>query len=586
MVAHRLSGGVGLDLRAKTALTLGTCVIALVSVLYWVLGARNTAEFMQLEREDMQRNLKRAVNAIRADLDALETLTLDWAVWDAAHDFLLGRNPAFEDASLNPTALGLIRVERIVMQDNFGIMQAGRERTPVGNYQSLSGFHSDFTDINRWLWKRNAQFIVTGGLIVLDGKLFYVTSSPVIPSSKIRPPSGRLTMSRALDETAISRLAEITQLQFNIYTGDRSKLDAESLEAVKELDAGATESIRILNEEQAVGFRLISDPQKEPPLYVRAVFPREIYREGQEANQRLLVSLVASGLAFFALAMLLLELGLLNRLTLLARELAGIAATGEVASRVGVRGRDELARVAQHVNNGLERIQQTQERSLRFETELERVKRLELEVLVGERTAALGATQLEMFERLAMVAEFRDDETGQHTQRVGEMAAAIGERLGLPDDDVKRLRFAARLHDIGKIAIPDSVLLKPGKLTDSEWQLMKTHAAVGAQMLEYSSSPVLKMACELALTHHERWDGKGYPSGMSGEDIPLTGRIVAVADVVDALLSPRPYKPAWTLADTIEEIRSGSGNRFDPRVVQAFLMVIEGDPENKLTNPA
>ena len=575
-----------MGLRAKTAWILGLCVIVLVALLYAILAARNTAEFAQLEREEIKRNLTRATNTIRADLDALETTTLDWSVWDDAYEFLRKPNPIFENSNLNTTKLGLIKLEKIFFQDNFDRLIAGLQRTPVSNFQAFGGRTQDFTDLQRWLWRRNAQFIVTGGLLVNDGQLYLAASSPVIPSSRVKAPAGRLTMIRVLDSEALRRLSETAQLDFGVYSDNRKDLDPITLNAVTQLDAGANAVIRLESQDQAIAYKLLSDPQKEPPLYVRATFTRDLFNEGRAVNQRLLGSLALSGLVFFGLTLAMLELGLLNRLLHLARELAGIAASGDVSARVTVHGRDEVARVAQHVNNGLNRIEETQVRAMRFETELERVKRLELEVLVGERTAALDALQLEMFERLAMIAEFRDDETGQHTQRVGELAAAVGQRLGLGDDEVTRLRFAARLHDIGKIAIPDSVLLKPGKLTDSEWQLMKTHATVGAQMLEYSRSPVLKMACEIALTHHERWDGKGYPNALSGEDIPITGRIVAVADVCDALLSPRPYKPAWTLAATVEEVRAGSGNRFDPRVIQAFLAVIESDSQQQLTNPA
>ena len=566
-----------MGLRIKTVLALSLCVTALVAFLYSLLGARTTTEFSRLEREDIQRNLQRIVNAIRADLDALETITLDWAVWDDAYTYLRTPNQEFEDSNLNTTSLGLIRLEKIILQDNFDRLVAGRERTPVSNFQQFSGAAEAFTDRQRWLWRRNAQFIVTGGLLQQDGKLYLATSSPVIPSSQVKAPSGRVTMIRRLDEEAIGRLSETVQLEFGVYADNRAGLDPVTLSAVTELDRGAAQAIRFETPDRATAYRLLNEPSTEPPLYLKAAFSRDVYREGQAANLRLLVSLLVAGLAFFVLALLLLEWGLLNRLTHLARELAGIASTGDPTARVTVRGRDEVARVAQHVNNGLARIEETQMRAMRFETELERVKRLELEVLVGKRTAELDAVQLEMFERLAMIAEFRDDEIGQHTQRVGEMAAAIGKGLGLPEEEVTRLRFAARLHDIGKIAIPDGILFKPGKLSEVEWQLMQTHAAVGAQVLEYSRSAVLKMACEIALTHHERWDGQGYPNALRGEDIPIMGRIVAVADVWDALLSPRPYKLVWTVADTVEHIRAGSGTRFDPRVVEVFLTVVASD---------
>jgi putative nucleotidyltransferase with HDIG domain len=184
---------------------------------------------------------------------------------------------------------------------------------------------------------------------------------------------------------------------------------------------------------------------------------------------------------------------------------------------------------------------------------------------------ALEQAQFEMLARLAAVAEFRDDDTGQHTRRVGDLAVAIAERLGLPETQLHLMRLAAPLHDVGKIAIPDAVLGKSGELTVAEYNEMKTHTRVGAQMLAGSGFALLGLAEEIALTHHERWDGGGYPNGLSGDAIPIAGRIVAVADVFDALTHARPYKRAWSVADALAEMTLQSGRSFDPAVLEAFL---------------
>jgi len=186
----------------------------------------------------------------------------------------------------------------------------------------------------------------------------------------------------------------------------------------------------------------------------------------------------------------------------------------------------------------------------------------------------LEDTQIEILQRLALAAEYRDDDTGEHTKRVGEMSAQIAEALGLPEAEVELIRRAAPLHDVGKIAIPDSILLKPGKLTPEEFELIKTHTALGAKMLSGGRFPLLQRAEEIALSHHERWDGAGYLSGLQGEMIPIAGRIVAVADVFDALTNERSYKKAWSPDEAIQEIKHQSGQHFDPRVVEAFLEVI------------
>lgn len=206
-------------------------------------------------------------------------------------------------------------------------------------------------------------------------------------------------------------------------------------------------------------------------------------------------------------------------------------------------------------------------------TERENAKQL-LEQRVRDRTADLALSQIEILGRLARAAEYRDDDTGQHTQRVAKTAALIAEAIGLPSDQIEFIRQAAPLHDVGKIAISDLILLKPGKLTFEELGHMRTHAAIGANLLSEGRSEVVQMAERIAGSHHERWDGKGYPNQLAGDQIPLVGRILSVADVFDALTHDRPYKKAWSITDAVVEITRQSGQHFDPRVVDAFLKLV------------
>ena len=200
---------------------------------------------------------------------------------------------------------------------------------------------------------------------------------------------------------------------------------------------------------------------------------------------------------------------------------------------------------------------------------------LMLEEKVRERTHKLEQAQLEILQRLARAAEYRDDTTGQHTQRVGETAAHLAEALGLPAIEVEMIRWGAPLHDVGKIAIPDLILLKEGKLTPVEFEVMKSHTTIGGALLGESQFPILQIAEQIALTHHERWDGQGYPYGLRAEAIPLVGRIVSVADVFDALTHERPYKAAWSVDEAVAELQRQKGHQFDPDVVDAFVQVIE-----------
>jgi putative two-component system response regulator len=198
-----------------------------------------------------------------------------------------------------------------------------------------------------------------------------------------------------------------------------------------------------------------------------------------------------------------------------------------------------------------------------------------LERLVQQRTRQLEQTQIEMLTRLAQAAEYRDDESGEHVWRVAELAAMLAREMGLEETRVELLLRAARLHDVGKIAIPDGILMKPKMLSQHEFAVVQTHTTIGAQLLSGGQSVFMQMAEVIALTHHERWDGTGYPRGLKGEVIPLEGRILAVADAYDALTHDRPHRKAYTVQEAAHELRQQSGKQFDPNVIEAFSRLDE-----------
>jgi putative two-component system response regulator len=199
-------------------------------------------------------------------------------------------------------------------------------------------------------------------------------------------------------------------------------------------------------------------------------------------------------------------------------------------------------------------------------------RRLEEEVRI--RTSELHATELEVIQRLGQAVESRDEETGDHIGRMSELCHRLALAAGMDPEEAEVLRHASAMHDVGKIAIPDAILRKPGPLTDAEWVVMKSHTTIGADLLAGSRSPLVQMGEVIARTHHERWDGSGYPAGLAGDDIPFVGRICAVADVFDALISPRPYKHAWTVDEALDEIAAQSGRHFDPRLAALLPGVV------------
>ena len=198
-----------------------------------------------------------------------------------------------------------------------------------------------------------------------------------------------------------------------------------------------------------------------------------------------------------------------------------------------------------------------------------------LERIVRERTHEIRSTRLQVVQRLGRAAEYRDNETGRHILRMSHTSALIARQAGWDEAQCEMMLHASPMHDVGKIGIPDAILLKPGKLTPEEWRIMQSNTRIGGDILSGDDSGLLRLAREIALTHHEKWDGSGYPEGLAGESIPLSGRIVALADVFDALTSERPYKRAWPVEEALQWIRDNTGSHFDPGLTAHFFHLLD-----------
>jgi len=197
-----------------------------------------------------------------------------------------------------------------------------------------------------------------------------------------------------------------------------------------------------------------------------------------------------------------------------------------------------------------------------------------LEEKVRERTKELYDSQVKLIQCLGKAAEYKDTDTGMHVVRISKTCAIVAQALGLGEKEVEMIKHASPMHDVGKIGIPDRVLLKPGKLDGEDWEIMKNHTLLGANILAGAKSELVQVASNIARTHHEKWDGSGYPNGLKGEGIPLYTRIVSVCDVFDALVSRRPYKKAWSHESAMEFVQGQSGLSFDPKVVDCFESVL------------
>jgi len=231
---------------------------------------------------------------------------------------------------------------------------------------------------------------------------------------------------------------------------------------------------------------------------------------------------------------------------------------------------DDLAKVYQSEKQKRKELQAAHEQLVKFADDL-KTTFAELKSTHQE----LQASYLDTINRLVLAAEYKDEDTGDHIVRMSRYSARIAEKIGLSPKEVESIRYAAPMHDVGKIGIPDNILMKPGKLTDEEFDFMKTHTTIGATILAGSKADILKLARQTAISHHEKWNGKGYPQRFSGNKIPLVGRIVGIADVFDALTSKRPYKDPYPVEVAVDIIKKERGKHFDPEVADIFLENID-----------
>lgn len=735
-----------MTLRKKTLFLISLTLIGLMVALYITSSTIFLSSFAELEKQHVYKNVEQARRALSNALANLNFKAADWAVWDDTYHFIEDANDAYVKSNLVPSAFTELRLNLMLFIHSSGRIIFGRgfdlknkKATPIPK-----GLKEHLSASRPLLQHPDIESAVTGLILLPEGPLLIV-SRPILTSERKGPIRGTLIFGRYLDAAEINRLAQITQLSFTI---DRFK-DAQTSSDLQEVRSSLLDKaqihVRPLSADLIAGYTVLSDIYKQPALLLRVDLPRAIYHQGQATRQYLIFSLLAEGLVFGVVTLLLLEKLVLARLVRLSTGITSIGDSANLSARVSLMGRDELSRLAGTINGMLEALEISQHELRRAHDELEtrvqertaelvkanqqiqrQIRRLDalhavdmaisasmdlrvtLNVIVDNVVTQLGADAtvilrlnphmqtleyasgrglhsnalqhtarplgedhaghavigrrivsvpnlaevdnfrcapllegeafvayfgapliakghvkgvleifyrtpfdpdqewLDFLEAIAMQAaiaidnaamfediqrsnveltlaynttieglsyalDLRDKETEGHSQRVTNMALRLARAMEFRDDELIHIRRGALLHDIGKIGIPDKILLKPGPLTKEEWEIMRKHPVYAHELL----SPIsfLRPALEIPYCHHEKWDGTGYPRGLKGEQIPLAARIFAVVDVWESLLSDRSYRLAWPEDRVRKHIYSLAGTHFDPKVVKVFFEI-------------
>ncbi len=557
-----------------------------IILLLLVLGLVNTTldvgisqfilipEFNELEEKEGEKDVARAMEALEREIYHLKTMSIDWAAWDDSYQFVQDGNPEYVESNLTDSTFktsnfNLIYIVNMENRVVYGRVFDNLKEKDIGLLQ-FPREGQIWAEENRLLKVKNQINGSDSGIILvsdLEGQeyLMMVAAHTILTSDEKGPVKGVIIMGRFITPDREKKLAEIsnTDLDIQPLTDDirlknKAVLGRISIKTPYVFEKESDTILKVWGTYQ--------DIHRNPVVLLRVNVPREITRDGYMVVQYAVLSKFV--MALFALVILTvwLQKTVINPITVLSNFSNRIIKTRDFSLRTKVSDKkSELSRLGNIINRMVEEIEDLTQN---------------LEEKIRERTAEIESqkflveeTRLEIVERLSKAAEHRDQETGNHLKRVRHYMMLLGEEIRLTKDENDLYSLASVLHDIGKIGIPDNILLKPGKLTDEEWVIMRGHPKLGSQILSNSRTQLLKTSAAIALDHHEKWNGKGYPAGLDGETISYPARMLAVIDVFDALTAKRPYKDPWPIDKALNLIREESGRHFDPELATAFLSI-------------
>lgn len=538
-------------------------------------------KFNELEQKEGVKDAVRGVEALEREIYHLETITIDWAAWDDTYQFVQDGNTQYIESNLPDSTFKTTNLDLIYIINSENRVVYGRIFDNLKNQDmTLQQFPKKdqiWTNQNTLLKVKNSINRFDSGIMLVsnpEGRqyLMMVAAHSIITSEEKGPVKGVIIMGRFITPDREHKLAEISKTDLKIWP-----LTAEIRFKNKAiLDKISSKTPYITQEESNTTLKVWGtylDIQQNSVLLLRVNIPRDITQDGYMAAKYAVFSKCV--MALFGLFILInwLEKTVITPLTVLSVFSNRIIKTRDFSLRTKISNKkSELSRLGKVINRmvaEIEGLTNNLEKKVK-----ERTKEIE------EQKKLVEKTQLEIVERLSRAAEYRDQETGNHLKRVRRYMVLLGEKMELTKEENDLYSLASLLHDIGKIGIPDNILLKPGKLTDEEWVTMKSHSKLGAQILSDSQTQLLKISAGIAMDHHEKWNGMGYPAGINGEKISYPARMLALIDVFDALTSKRPYKDPWPIDKALKLIEEESNEHFDPELANAFLSIDRVELDN------
>ncbi len=560
-----------MKLKNKFIVAFASALIVYGAINYFFQYFYVIPSYTAMEKNLSVETINRCQSSIRFLCKDMDRLVLDYAVWDDAYNYIGGSYKNFPEVNLIKNTFTNNNIDYILIFDQDKKLIWGNSFNPRDKAGKQPALNSLVTTLHStygimFTPKGASKRHAVSGLIKVENSIMAIASCSVFPSIEKGEANGTLMMARILNTPEMASLSRFVLQNFSISTMS----DTDRLEVInRKITKTGILSIKPADNETLKVFSAYPDVNGNPAFTIRTFVSRELFSKSQKIVRITFIILLTSGLGLIAFIGIIVQMIIIKPISKITAYAKKIGADKDYSEDLIIRNKDEIGDMNREFNCMLKLI---------------KVHEDGLESLVREKTKEVRQSRAEMVYRLAAAAEERDDNTGLHIKRVYAYAKLLCKLCNVPEGYDETIALGGILHDVGKIGIPDAILLKPGKLTPEEYEIIKSHTVLGGKILENGNSHLMETAYQIALHHHEHYDGTGYPDSLKGEDIPMPARIIAVIDVFDALISKRVYKKIWNKDQIFKFFKEEKGKRFDPHITDCFLSDFESFVKIKVRN--
>ena len=554
-----------MKLKFKISFILAVVIALFIIFVYYIEQTYILPVYREIEEAEAYQDFAICSNAIHSEMNHLKLLATGWSTWDDTYNFILDKyRKHFLKSDLNKAALKISKLDIILFYDiNQKLVWGKVEGSSFPQQEALKNANSFLREEDFLFQKKQDTDTGYCGIISTPFGLSFLAVNPIIQSSQKGKCVGTLVMGRYFNKNYSNRIIARTGTSFKLFSLKNPKeKNTVSRKLINELHKKNTIITLGPKGEYFYAYSLLKNIQNQNTLILSVETKRSIYNKAHKTLNFALYLIMAVGIIILIVLAELLHHVIIKPIAKLTEHTKKIKQSRyKLTEQIDIpKRKDEIGILSKEFTSMAKETRQLIEK---------------MEDTIQARVKDIRFAREDTILRLARAVDSKDCETGKHIFRLKSIVRFVASKLNMSRSECDNISLASSLHDIGKIGIADKILKKIEKLDSAEYEVMKNHTKIGAKILSGSNSKLLETAKEIALHHHERWDGTGYPYGLAKEDIPLSARITNIADVFDALRSKRVYKDAWSLNEVIEHLNKNKGFIFDPNLVEIFIDNIE-----------